>query len=143
MDAKKKFDGKHIVVLDRNDWEFVERKKAKEAVAIIALTGEGELILTEQYRAPVDARVLDLPAGLIEQYEAEETAWRELEEETGFTCDEVVLLASSPTSPGITSEIVKFYLAKGVRRVGQGGGVGAENSEVTVVRVGGSQSLLG
>jgi hypothetical protein len=47
MDAKKKFDGKHIVVLDRNDWEFVERKKAKEAVAIIALTGDGELILTE------------------------------------------------------------------------------------------------
>src|SRR5438067_9786268 len=117
MDAKKKFVGKHIVVLDRDDWEFVERKKAKEAVAIVALTGDGELILTEQHRAPVDARVIDLPAGLIERYEAEETAWRrELEEETGFTCDEVVLLASSPTSPGITSEIVHFYRAKGVRR---------------------------
>src|SRR5260370_6350304 len=135
MDAKKKFEGKHIVVLDRNDWEFVERKKAKEAVAIVALTDDGEIILTEQYRAPVDARVIDLPAGLIEQYEAEETAWRELEEETGFTCDEVVLLASSPTSPGITSEIVHLYRAKGVRRVGKGGGVGGEDIDVHLVRL--------
>ena len=133
MDAKKKFDGKHLVVLDRNDWEFAERKKAKEAVAILALTEDGELILTEQYRAPVDAKVIDLPAGLIEQYEAEETAWRELEEETGYTCDEVDLLASSPTSPGITSEIVHFYRAKGVRRVGKGGGVGSEDIEVHLV----------
>ena len=135
MDAQKKFEGKHLLVLDRDDWEFVERKKAKEAVAIVALTADGELILIEQHRAPVDARVIDLPAGLIEQYEAEETAWRELEEETGFTCDEVVLLASSPTSPGITSEIVHFYRAKGVRRVGKGGGVGGENIDVHLVRL--------
>jgi ADP-ribose pyrophosphatase len=142
MDAKKKFEGKHIVVLDRKDWEFVERKKAKEAVAIIALTDEADLILTEQYRAPVDGRVIDLPAGLIEQYEAEETAWRELEEETGYTCDEVVLLASSPTSPGITSEIVHFYRAKGVRRVGKGGGVGREDIQVHLVRLADMPSWL-
>jgi ADP-ribose pyrophosphatase len=142
MDAKKKFDGKHIVVLERNDWEFVERKKAREAVAIVALTGEGELILTEQYRAPVDARVIDLPAGLIEEHDAQETAWRELEEETGFTCDEVVLLTSSPTSPGITSEIVHLYSAKGVRRVGKGGGVGEEDIDVHLVPLSEVQSWL-
>src|SRR6266550_5721193 len=142
MDPKKKFEGKHIVVLDRDDWEFVERKKAREAVAIIAVTDAGELILTEQQRAPVDARVIDLPAGLIEQYEPEETAWRELEEETGFTCDEVVLLASSPTSPGITSEIVHFYRAKGVRRVGKGGGVGGEKIDVHLVRLADMPSWL-
>ncbi|MDQ6800163.1 MAG: NUDIX hydrolase [Acidobacteriota bacterium] len=135
MDAKKIFEGKKVVVFQRKEWEFVERRKAKEAVAILALTSDGELILTEQYRAPVDARVIDLPAGLIEQYEAEETAWRELEEETGFTCDEVVLLATSPTSPGITSEIVHFYRAKGVRLVGKGGGVGGEDIEVHRVRL--------
>ncbi len=142
MDANKKFEGKHVVVLERGGWEFVERKTAKEAVAIVALTGEGELILTEQYRAPVDARVIDLPAGLIEEYDAEETAWRELEEETGFTCDEVILLASSPTSPGITSEIVHFYSAKGVRRVGKGGGVGGEDIDVHLVRLAEVQSWL-
>ena len=135
MDAKRKFEGKHLVVFDRDDWEFAERKKAKEAVAIIALTEAGELILTEQRRAPVDARVIDLPAGLIEKYGPEETAWRELEEETGFTCDEVVLLSSSPTSPGITSESVHCYRAKNVRHVGKGGGVEGEKIKVHLVQL--------
>jgi len=72
---------------------------------------------------------------LIDEHSAEETAWRELEEETGFTCDEVVLLASSPTSPGITSEIVHLYRAKGVRRVGKGGGVDKENITVHLARL--------
>lgn len=142
MDAKKIFEGKKLIVRERNDWEFAERKKATEAVAILALTEDGELVLTEQYRAPVDARVIDLPAGLIEQYEAEETAWRELEEETGFTCDEVVLLASAPTSPGITSEIVHFYRAKGVRRVGKGGGVEGEKITVHLVKLADMPSWL-
>jgi ADP-ribose diphosphatase len=136
MDARKIFEGQHVVVLERRDWEFVERKRAREAVAIIALTDDGRLILTEQVRAPVNARVIDLPAGLIEEFSEEETARRELEEETGFTCDSVALLASSPTSPGITSEIVHFYRAQGVRQIGKGGGVGSEDIVVHIVRLG-------
>jgi len=136
MDARKIFEGQHVVVLERRDWEFVERKRAREAVAIIALTDDGQLILTEQVRAPVNARVIDLPAGLIEEFSEEETARRELEEETGFTCDSVALLASSPTSPGITSEIVHFYRAQGVRQIGKGGGVGSEDIVVHIVRLG-------
>ena len=131
----KIFEGKHVFVFERKGWEFVERKKAKEAVAILAVTDDDKLVLTEQYRAPVDARVIDLPAGLIEEYGAEETARRELEEETGFTCHSVRHLAASPTSPGITSEVVRFYRAEGVRRVGKGGGVGSEKIEVHTVPV--------
>ena len=126
------FEGKHIVVLERDGWEFVERRRAKEAVAIVAVD-DGRLILTEQYRRPVDARVIDLPAGLIEEFDAEETARRELEEETGFTCDRLELLATSPTSPGITSEIVHYYRALFLRRKRKGGGVGSEDITVHVV----------
>jgi ADP-ribose pyrophosphatase len=133
MCAKQIFEGKHVIVLSQGDWEFVERKKAKEAVAIVAITDDRRLILTEQFRTPVDARVIDLPAGLIEKLGAEETARRELEEETGFTCDRVVLLASAPTSPGITSEIVYFFGAMKVRRKGKGGGV--EGEDITVHEV--------
>jgi len=129
----KIFEGKHVVVFERNGWEFVERKNPKEAVAILAVTDDHKLVLTEQYRTPLDARVIDLPAGLIEEYGAEETARRELEEETGFTCNSVRLLGASPTSPGITSEVVRFYRAEGVRRVGKGGGVGSEKIEVHTV----------
>ena len=130
----KIFEGKHVVVFERNGWEFVERKNAKEAVAILAVTDDRQIILTEQFREPVQYRVVDLPAGLIDGDEsAEDTARRELEEETGFTCNSVRLLAASPTSPGITSEVVRFYRAEGVRRVGKGGGVGSEKIEVHTV----------
>src|ERR1700740_31754 len=107
---RKAFEGKHVDLFERDGWEFVERKSAKEAVAVIAVTN-GRLILTEQYRRPVGARVIDLPAGLIEEHGAGKTAKLELEEETGLTCERVKLLAKSPTSPGITSEIVHYYRA--------------------------------
>lgn len=128
----KIFEGKHVRVFERDGWEYVERKTAKEAVAIIALIEE-RLILTEQLRRPVDARVIDLPAGLVEKFDRAETAKRELSEETGYACDSVELLASSPTSPGITSEIVHFYRANNLRREGRGGGV--EGEEITVHEV--------
>jgi ADP-ribose pyrophosphatase len=127
------FEGKHVVVLERDGWEFVERKSAREAVAIIAVTGDGQLVLTEQFRAPVSARVIDLPAGLIEEFGAEETARRELKEETGFTCERVRLLAKSPTSPGITSEIVHYYRAINIKQSGPGGGVDGEHITVHLV----------
>jgi ADP-ribose pyrophosphatase len=135
------FKGKKIVVRERDGWEFVERKSAREAVAIIAVTS-GRLILTEQYRRPVDARVIDLPAGLIEEHGPGETARRELEEETGFTCERVRRLAKAPTSPGITSEIVYYYRAVKPRRSGKGGGVGDENITVHVIALSGIERWL-
>ena len=54
-------EGKRVLLLDRDGWEFVERKKGKEAVAIIAVTHDNRVILTEQHRKPVDARVIDWP----------------------------------------------------------------------------------
>jgi len=129
------FEGKHVVVRDRDGWEFVERKNGKEAVAVIAVTDDGEVVLTEQYRRAVDARVIDWVAGLLDDPSrgVEETARKELEEEAGFTCDTIERLASGPTSPGITSEIVHLVRARGLKRSGTGGGVGGEKITVHVV----------
>ncbi|HEX9160309.1 MAG TPA: NUDIX hydrolase [Thermoanaerobaculia bacterium] len=132
-------EGKRVLLLERDDWEYVERKKGKEAVAIIAVTDDRRVILTEQYRRPVDARVIDWPAGLVGDEEgggdAESTARKELREETGYDCERVELLARGPTSPGITSEIVTFYRAVGVRKVGEGGGVGGEDIDVHAIPI--------
>lgn len=115
----KIFVGKHLFVLERDGWEYVERKRAKEAAAAIAITDNDELILVEQYRRPVDANVIDWPAGLVEgDDDAETTARKELEEETGFICDGLDFLAQCATSPGITSELVTLYRAHGVSRKG-------------------------
>lgn len=134
---KTLFEGDHLYVLERDHWQYVERKKSREAAAVLAETDDGEIILTEQLRRPLDARVIDFPAGLIgdEQpgTDGAETARKELEEETGYTCDSVELLVRGPSSPGITSEIVSLYRAHGVRRTGKGGGVGGEDITVHVI----------
>jgi ADP-ribose pyrophosphatase len=134
------FESKRVMVKERDGWEFVERVRGKTAVAVIALTEDGRLILTEQFRKPVDARVIDLPAGLVGDAEGvadpAETAKKELEEETGYTCRSVELLATGPSSPGITSELVSLYRAHDVRNVGEGGGVEGEDITVHTVKPG-------
>jgi ADP-ribose pyrophosphatase len=129
------FTGDHLFVLESDGWQYAERKKAKEAVAVLAVTGEG-VILTEQFRKPLGARVIDYPAGLVgdeDRLGPEETAKKELEEETGYVCESVEFLARGPSSPGITSEIVSFYRARGLSKRGGGGGVGGEAIRVHTV----------
>ena len=139
-------EGKRVLLLDRDGWEFVERKRGKEAVAIIAVTDDNRVILTEQHRKPVDARVIDWPAGLVGDEDGsndpEETAHKELKEETGYECESVELLARGPTSPGITSEIVSLYRAVGVRKAGAGGGVAGEDITVHTVPLSGLDDWL-
>jgi ADP-ribose pyrophosphatase len=128
------FEGKKIFVRERDGWEYVERKSAKEAVAVIAVTDAGELVLTEQVRRPVDARVIDWVAGLLDSSkDVEATARKELEEEAGFACTSIEEFAAGPSSPGITSEIVHIVRARGLRRTGKGGGVDGEKIEVHLV----------
>ncbi|MGF7184976.1 ADP-ribose pyrophosphatase [Desulfitispora alkaliphila] len=83
------------------------------AVAIVAITSPGKVLLVKQYRKALDRETLELPAGLLEPGEKPETcAVRELEEETGYKAGEVIPLTKYYTSPGFTNEIVHIYLAK-------------------------------
>ncbi len=132
------FEGDDLLVKENDGWQYAERKSATEAVAVIAVTDRGDVILTEQHRKPVARRVIDFAAGLVGDEkdgpsDPAKTAKKELEEETGYTCDSVELLFRGPSSPGITSEIVSLYRASGVRKRGEGGGVGGENIKVHAV----------
>jgi len=133
-EAKQLFEGKHVLVLERDGWQFVERKKGKSAVVILAITDDDRVIFVEQFRRPVNARVIDFPAGLVGDEDGHddpaETAKRELLEETGYSCSRVERLTSGPTSPGITSETVALYAASGLEQRGAGGGVGGEDIAV-------------
>jgi len=131
------FEGKKVLVIEHDGWEFVERKKGKSAVAILAVTEDDRIIFVEQFRRPVNARGIDFPAGLVGDEDGHddpaETAKKELLEETGYACESVERLTTSPTSPGITSELVTFYRARGLEKRGEGGGV--EGEDITVHHV--------
>jgi len=90
------------------NWECVRRRQASGAASIIATVeraGEPCLVVVKQYRPPVDAWVLELPAGLIDPGEtAAAAAVRELGEETGFHGAVVDAGPFVHNSPGLTDE---------------------------------------
>ncbi|MGE0377078.1 MAG: NUDIX hydrolase [Planctomycetaceae bacterium] len=132
-------EGRFLRLVDDGGCEFVERSRGTGVVAIIAVTDDGRVLLTEQFRPAVQAAVIDLPAGLAGDTDAfngedlSTAAARELEEETGYAAQTWTRLATVPTSPGLTSETVMLYLAEQVSRVGAGGGDAGEAITVHAV----------
>jgi ADP-ribose pyrophosphatase len=130
------YTGKFLALIKEGRWEYVERVNATGAAIILAVTPEGKLLLVEQYRIPVHARTIELPAGIIgdEPGGADEShaeaARRELLEETGYEAAQIELLTASPSGAGLTSERVEMYRASGLRRAGKGGGVAHEDITV-------------
>jgi ADP-ribose pyrophosphatase len=124
IDARERLlcEGEHLSLKQRGLWEYVERPGNVGGVMIVAVTRQRRLLLVEEYRPPVEGRVISLPAGLAgDEGEAEEPAQaaaRELREETGYEAQRLELLGAGPSSPGLASETVSFFLARGVRRVG-------------------------
>lgn len=61
-----------------------------EGAAVLPVTGDGRLILIDQYRPAIRRRTLELPAGMVAPGETPEQAIeRELHEETGYRCREL------------------------------------------------------
>lgn len=84
------------------------------AVGVVALDSDGRVVLIRQYRHPVRAWLVELPAGLLDVpgEPAHETAKRELAEETGLTARSWHALVDLRTSPGLSEEAVRVYLAR-------------------------------
>ncbi|MHC4548534.1 MAG: NUDIX hydrolase [Planctomycetota bacterium] len=135
-------EGRHLRLLRRGRWEFVERVGVEGIVVILAVTDADEVVCVEQERAAVGARVIDLPAGLVEDESFEAAARRELEEETGFVAQRLERLAEATPSPGLSAEVVTFYRAHGLARVGPGGGDASERIEVHLVPRAGMEAWL-
>ena len=127
---------KFLNLIKEGHWEYVDRVNATGAALIVAVTPEDKILLVEQYRIPVHARTIELPAGIIGDEPGNndeshaEAARRELLEETGYAAGHVEAVTTGPACSGITSERVTLFRATGLRRVGQGGGVGAESITV-------------
>ncbi len=95
---------------EQHSWTFIERREGQQAVVIVPITEKSlSLLLIRQFRIPLQREVLEFPAGLVDPGERpEETALRELSEETGYSGKILEVGPEVCTSPGITTERVRL-----------------------------------
>ena len=127
------FNGRWLRLCRRGRWEFVERTNPAGAVAIIAVTPEGALLLVEQWREAILCQTIEMPAGLIGDDaggaadDVIAAARRELLEETGYSCAGIDFCMAGPTSSGMSTEQLAFVRAHDLVRMHAGGGDASEN----------------
>ena len=106
------------------------------AVAVVALDAAGAVVLVSQYRHPVSERLWELPAGLLDVADesARHGAARELREEAGLEAANWSVLADVLTSPGMTNEAIRIFLARELTEVERPPGA-AEEAELEIRHV--------
>jgi len=131
-DPELLWQGKWLRMMRRGHWEYVERTNAGGiSVIIIAATPEGKLVFVEQARVPIQRKTIEMPAGLVGDFDAEESlevaAGRELLEETGWRAGKLEYLMTGPSSAGMSTELMAFIRATELVREGEGGGDESED----------------
>jgi ADP-ribose pyrophosphatase len=134
------WSGNYLAIHQEGRWEYVSRVRGIGAAVLLAIDSDlagDHVILVEQYRVPLKANCLELPAGLVGDETADETvetaASRELEEETGYRAGRIENLGRFCSSPGMTSETFTLLKATELEKIGEGGGTDSE--DITVHRV--------
>ena len=83
------------------------------AVAIVALTNDGKIVMERQFRYPMGKVVYEIPAGKLDSKSEDPlcAAKRELEEETGLVANDWRYLGEFYPSSAYTDEVVRLFLA--------------------------------
>lgn len=117
ISSEIKYKGK-ILNLRIDTVESVNGESTREIVehsggaVVLPLFPNKNVIMIRQFRKPIERDVLEIPAGKIEQGESpEETAFRELHEETGYMAKNMTLLTKMYPSVGYSEELLYIYLA--------------------------------
>ena len=88
------------------------------AVAVVALTENGSVVMEKQYRYPARRVVTEIPAGKLDSLEEDrlEAAKRELREETGIEADEWVELGEYHPASAYCNEKIWMFIARGLHK---------------------------
>jgi ADP-ribose pyrophosphatase len=116
-----------IINLRQDSVELADGTKAKReivehkgAVAVLGKLPDGKFLFVRQYRRPFDVVMIEVPAGIPNPGEkGEDTARRELLEETGYLAKKITALGEAATSPGYSDEMIKFFAAEDLEFKGQ------------------------
>lgn len=117
------FDGKvlHLyrdeIILPDGSEGIREYCNHNGGVCVLPLTDEGDVILVKQYRYAHRKCTLEIPAGKLEKGECDDlpsAALRELKEETGAECQELIYLGEMYPSPALLSEVIHIFFARGL-----------------------------
>lgn len=104
------------------------------AVGILAIDEREDIVLIHQYRHPVRDYLYELPAGLLDvaSESALDAAKRELFEEAALTAERWDLLLDIYSSPGMTDEAVRIFLARDLGEVAESERFVPEHEEITM-----------
>ena len=105
------------------------------AVAVLPRHDDGTITVVRQYRAPIEAELIEIPAGLrdVDDEPPDQTAVRELAEEVGLVADRIEPMCHFHTAAGFSDEVVHIFEATGLRSV-DNDRQGPEEEHMTVER---------
>jgi ADP-ribose pyrophosphatase len=125
LESSRVYDGKVIALRrdhlsmpgDTTAWR--DGVEHPGAVAVVALDHDGAVVVVRQYRHPIGRELDELPAGILDVAgeRAVDTAKRELAEEAGLAAEDWRVLVDLLTSPGMSDEASRIFLARGLREV--------------------------
>ncbi len=120
------------------DGHHFEREVVRHpgAVAVVPLHKDGSVTLVRQYRPAVDRRLLEVPAGIrdVDGEPPEETAHRELQEETGLVAGRIEPLVNFYNSPGFCDQETLLFVATDLQ-AGEARPAGTEERWMEVERI--------
>lgn len=121
LDSATRLEGGFLTVLhDRvrlPDGQVATREYIRHAgaVAVLPLLDDGRVVLVRQYRYPVGAVLLELPAGKLDPQESTlACAMRELREETGYVAAEWARAGAFHNAAAYSSEVIEIWFARGL-----------------------------
>ncbi|MBI1375758.1 MAG: NUDIX domain-containing protein [Phycisphaera sp.] len=111
-----------LVPVTLNDGRVVDKHRITHpgAVIILPVLDDGRVVMIRNFRYSVGRELWELPAGTLEVGEDPALcAGRELIEEAGYEASSIEPISAFFTMPGLCTERMHAYVARGLTHVGQ------------------------